>query len=52
MDSKIENYGYIPFPGFHAIIIGWVVLMFVFVEFIGTKLNFMPNLLKLFIKDV
>ena len=49
MDSKIENYGHVPFRGFHAIIIGWIILMFVFVDFIANKLSFMPNLLKLFI---
>lgn len=45
----LENYGYIPFPGFHALIIGWIVFMFVFVDFIADKLKHVPSFVKLVI---
>lgn len=49
MDTKMKNYGYVPFPGFHAVIIGWIVLMFVFVDFIAEKMSAIPTSVKLVI---
>tara|TARA_B100001741_G_C16553761_1_gene601082 strand:+ start:4326 stop:4856 length:531 start_codon:yes stop_codon:yes gene_type:complete len=49
MTVKIENYGHIPFKGFHFVIIGWIVLMFTYVDLIASTMEKIPSWLKLII---